>query len=145
MTVYIDKRYFNETSFKRDLFSTLLQEDLFSNQVNNNTFSLWARAASCLECSDSWILSSAGASAPLPYAHLELWKRSSGAPRFRTDTTYTVRVYVHTRRHQHESNQKWDLTIRSSEWPKKLAIGLILLCKLLLCKCFTIDFSLNPL
>ena len=33
MTVYIDKRYFNETSFKRDLFSTLLQEDLFSNQV----------------------------------------------------------------------------------------------------------------
>ena len=40
MTVYIDKRYFNETSFKRDLFSTLLQEDLFSNQVNNNTFSL---------------------------------------------------------------------------------------------------------
>ena len=35
MTFYIDKRYFNEyeTSFQRDLFSTLLQEDLFSNQV----------------------------------------------------------------------------------------------------------------
>ena len=33
MTVYIDKRYFNETFFKRDLFSTLMQEDLFSNQV----------------------------------------------------------------------------------------------------------------
>ena len=40
MTVYIDKRYFNETFFKRDLFSTLLQEDLFSNQVNIFMFSI---------------------------------------------------------------------------------------------------------
>ena len=40
MTVYIDKRYFNETSFKRDLFSTLLQEDLFSNQVSSTKLKL---------------------------------------------------------------------------------------------------------
>ena len=38
MTVHIDKPYFNKTSFKRDLFSTLLQEDLFLNQVERTSY-----------------------------------------------------------------------------------------------------------
>ena len=53
MTVHIDKPYFNDTSFKRDLFSTLLQETLFQTKSFSG-----ARIA-CDECESQCIVQEA--------------------------------------------------------------------------------------